>query len=57
MSDFTPRELYEWCRIPYQELASHPARKIPFRLCQDSYEKAVGLGEGRSPYPKPTAKS
>jgi len=32
----TPKQLYEWCRIPYAELERHPARKIPFRLVQDS---------------------
>jgi len=31
-------ELYEWCRIPYQELEGHPSLKIPFRLCRDSKE-------------------
>jgi glucosamine-6-phosphate deaminase len=38
MSDFTPRDLYQWCRIPCRELATHPARKVPFRLCRDSAE-------------------
>ena len=38
MSDITPRELYEWCSIPYQELERHPRRKVPFRLCRDSAE-------------------
>lgn len=38
MGDFTLRELYEWCRIPYTELEHHPQRKIPFRLCRDSAE-------------------
>jgi glucosamine-6-phosphate deaminase len=38
MSAITPRELYEWCVIPYQELADHPLRKVPFRLCRDSQE-------------------
>jgi glucosamine-6-phosphate deaminase len=33
-----PKDLYEWCRIPYQELANHPQRKIPFRLVKDSQE-------------------
>ena len=31
-----PRQLYEWCRIPYEQLESHPARKVPFRLVKDS---------------------
>jgi len=33
-----PRELYEWCKIPYQELEGHPRLKAPFRLCKDSEE-------------------
>jgi glucosamine-6-phosphate deaminase len=32
----TPKQLYEWCRIPVERLESHPARKVPFRLVQDS---------------------
>ncbi len=32
----TPKDLYAWCRIPYQELESHPGRRVPFRLCADS---------------------
>ncbi len=38
MTDFTQKQLYDWCKIPYRELAAHPARKIPFRLCADSAE-------------------
>jgi glucosamine-6-phosphate deaminase len=30
------RQLYEWCRLPYQSLENHPKQKIPFRLCADS---------------------
>jgi glucosamine-6-phosphate deaminase len=36
--DFTLQDLHNWCKIPYHELATHPARKIPFRLCADSSE-------------------
>ncbi len=32
----SPRQLYEWCRIPHDKLESHPARKVPFRLVKDS---------------------
>ena len=32
----TARELHAWCQIPYQELTTHPQRKIPFRLVADS---------------------
>jgi glucosamine-6-phosphate deaminase len=38
MSVITPRNLYEWCRIPYPELEEHPQRKVPFRLCRESQE-------------------
>jgi glucosamine-6-phosphate deaminase len=38
MTSITKSDLYEWCRIPYSELESHPARKAPFRLCADSAE-------------------
>ncbi len=38
MSVITPRDLYEWCRIPYQELEEHSQRKVPFRLCRGSQE-------------------
>jgi glucosamine-6-phosphate deaminase len=38
MSMLTPKELHEWCKIPYQELEKHPKRKAPFRLCSDSDE-------------------
>ncbi len=38
MTDFSPKELYEWCRVPYNELEQHALVKIPFRLCLDSEE-------------------
>jgi glucosamine-6-phosphate deaminase len=38
MANITPQDLYEWCRIPYNQLETHPERKIPFRLCRDSAE-------------------
>jgi glucosamine-6-phosphate deaminase len=36
MSVITPKELYAWCKVPYQELENHPQRKVPFRLRKDS---------------------
>jgi len=36
MMTFAKRDLYNWCKIPYAELDTHPARKVPFRLCADS---------------------
>lgn len=41
MSNFTLRELYEWCKIPAAELENHPKRKIPFRLVRDAAEMAA----------------
>ena len=38
MSAITPKELVEWCKIPYSALESHPQLKVPFRLCRDSDE-------------------
>jgi glucosamine-6-phosphate deaminase len=35
-SVIAPKMLLEWCRVPYGDLAGHPQRKIPFRLCADS---------------------
>ena len=32
----TPKQLHEWCCIPYENLETHPARKVPFRLVKDS---------------------
>ena len=33
-----PRQLFDWCVVPYSELATHPQRRVPFRLCTDSAE-------------------
>ena len=33
-----PFNLYQWCKIPYDQLANHPGLKTPFRLCTDSQE-------------------
>lgn len=38
MSEITKKELYQWCSIPWDQLETHPDRKIPLRLCQDSLE-------------------
>jgi len=34
----TAKELYEWCKVPYDELEGHPGLKVPFRLVRDSEE-------------------
>ncbi len=33
-----PGILYEYCKIPADQLENHPQRKIPFRLCCDAME-------------------
>jgi glucosamine-6-phosphate deaminase len=34
----TPGDLYNWCKIPYDQLENHPARKVPFRIVANSQE-------------------
>ncbi|NBC03606.1 MAG: hypothetical protein GVY20_07875 [Bacteroidetes bacterium] len=36
MSQLSKKSLYEWCKIPYDNLESHPKKKIPFRLTRHS---------------------
>jgi len=31
-----PKELYEWCKIPYNRIENHPDLKTGFRLCENS---------------------
>ncbi|HUM04719.1 MAG TPA: hypothetical protein VLT90_04615 [Terriglobales bacterium] len=38
MSHVPRQNLYEWCKIPAQDLVSHPGRRVPFRIAQDSTE-------------------
>ncbi len=38
MTDIDPRQLYQWCQVPFTDLERHPDLKIPFRLCKDSDE-------------------
>ena len=38
MTLIAPQDLYEWCKVPYDQLEHHPQRKVPFRLCADSAE-------------------
>jgi glucosamine-6-phosphate deaminase len=35
---FSAKELFDWCKIPVQELVNNPSCKIPFRLVRDSAE-------------------
>ena len=36
MSDINKKDLYDWCKIPVDELEHHPMLKVPFRIVQDS---------------------
>lgn len=38
MNHITAKDLYTWCRIPFDQLVNQPQLKIPFRLCRDSDE-------------------
>ena len=38
MSPITRESLYEWCRIPVDELPGHPGLRVPFRMVADSGE-------------------
>ena len=38
MSHVHPRDLYEWCSIPVEELVGHPDLRVRVRLVQDSDE-------------------
>ena len=37
----TAKELYPWCRVPFDQLEDHPDRKMPFRLVKDSREMGI----------------
>jgi glucosamine-6-phosphate deaminase len=37
----TKAELFEWCKIPFDQLINNPAIKIPFRLVKDSREMGL----------------
>jgi glucosamine-6-phosphate deaminase len=38
MTRIEAKQLYEWCRIPAEELSGHPELRVPFRLVPDSAE-------------------
>jgi glucosamine-6-phosphate deaminase len=37
----TVKDLYSWCKIPYDQLESDTGRKVPFRLVKDSSEMGL----------------
>lgn len=37
----TREELYNWCKIPFDQLEKHPGRKVPFRLVKDSRDMGI----------------
>ncbi|MFO7447855.1 MAG: hypothetical protein R6W90_15945 [Ignavibacteriaceae bacterium] len=38
MQTIASEELYEWCKIPLNELRESPGLKVPLRICTDSVE-------------------
>lgn len=38
MSEILKTDLYQWCRIPAQQLVNHPQLKVPFRMVANSGE-------------------
>ncbi len=38
MSHVDPKQLYQWCKIPADDLPNHPDLKVPFRMITDSAE-------------------
>ena len=38
MTDFSLKDLYDWCKVSSTQLVNHPQLKIPFQLCRDSDE-------------------
>lgn len=38
MSDISIKDLYQWCKVPLNELLNHPQTRMPFRLVSDSDE-------------------
>jgi len=45
MDVISMRELYKWCKIPYQELENHPKIKVPFRIVKNSEEMGRIMAE------------
>ncbi len=45
MSQVTKSDLYRWCKVPAQDLLSHPQRKVPFRMVRDSAEMGRLMAE------------
>ena len=38
MSHVNPKDLYEWCRIPAENIEGHPKLRASFRMVKDSAE-------------------
>lgn len=62
MTRVNPRDLYQWCKVPVEELPTHPDLRVPFRLVKDSEEMGllmardlVEVVEGNNVQGKPTA--
>jgi glucosamine-6-phosphate deaminase len=45
VSEILKPDLYRWCRIPVQQLVSHPELKVPFRVVANSEEMGRLMAE------------
>jgi glucosamine-6-phosphate deaminase len=45
VSEILKTDLYRWCRIPVQQLVSHPELKVPFRVVANSEEMGRLMAE------------
>jgi glucosamine-6-phosphate deaminase len=57
----TPQQLYQWCKVPADQLPGHPDLKVPFRMVGDSAEmgelmaaELIDLIEANNAAGKPT---
>jgi glucosamine-6-phosphate deaminase len=41
----TPKELFDWCRVPYDRLENHAGLKVPFRIVRDSAEMGMVMAQ------------
>lgn len=45
MNELDKKDLFDWCKIPYQQLETHPGLKVPLRLVKDSSEMSRLVAE------------
>jgi glucosamine-6-phosphate deaminase len=45
MNPVLKQDLYQWCKIPAQDLVNHPGRRVPFRMVHDSAEMGALMAQ------------